>query len=293
MLLSIIVFALESDEKIEFIKTTNTKIHNSIKYGPGLPGPQNEKELLAYGEGHCGDYSYLLARELKKYGFNTRIVGIRSSYKNAAHSRVEVKINGKWNVLDPTFNIFFPNSIQELIDNPDLVDFMQGIPSTTSAYNDKDFFRNAKYIEYVYDIDGIDKNIATLGTITSETDFSILNYELSKMIDQNYITFSAANTYTLPQSFTIEFDGIQEFYRIKIAWYSNTIYGQDFSIEFLDPSDNQFKQLINEVNYIDSDNDGVYEYILQDSIKTNKVRFNLLKAYGQSRTLIREFMIFE
>lgn len=279
-------------EKIDIVYSINKKVHESIKYGGGLEGGPSAKQVLAYGEGHCGDFTYLMLRELRKIGIKARIVGVRSAYKDAGHSVVEVQINGNWYIFDPTLNVYYLNDIQELIDKPDLVENMYGTPSLLTVYTTKDFFANAIRIIYEYSTDYRDTNISSIAAIVSETDF-VTGYELEKMVDNDKKTFAAASSFSLPQSFTLNFESIQEFGRVKIEWYSNTIYGQDFVIEYFELSNNKFKKIVEETNYVDSNNDGIYEHILQESIKTNKVRFTLVNSYEQSRLLIREFMLFE
>ena len=281
----------ESEYRLRIAAAINNRIQKSIIYGTGLPGGESAQELLAYGEGHCGDYSYLMLRELKKQGYTARIVGVRSAYKNAAHSRVEVKINGKWYTFDPTYGIYYPNSIQEILDNPDLIYDMVGTPSVHSAYNRIEFFRVPQYMSYNWDIDDRDKNIVIGSTITSNTDFTSGN-ELDKLADNNDITYAAALTYNLPQSFIVDFSQPEDFYRIKINWYLPEISGKSFLIEYLDENQ-QYKALVRETDYIDPENEGVYEKVFSQSIKTNKVRFTLLANYGQSRMLIKEFKLFE
>lgn len=283
--------AMGLNESVEQVKTINTQIHNLISYGVGLPGSESAQELLAYGEGHCGDYSYLMIRELRKQGYIARIVGVRSSYKNAAHSRVEVRINGKWYLFDPTNNVYFPNSTLELVDNPSLVRNMVGTPKVRTAYNDIEFFNNPQYIECIYDTDSRDKNLVIGSTITSNTSFTS-GYGLDKLADNSDITFAASQTYSFPQSFTIDFSQPKDIYRIKIKWYLPEISGKSFLIEYLDEN-NQYQELIRENDYVDKENDGVYEHVFRNDIHTSKIRFTLIESYGQSRILIREFKIFQ
>lgn len=283
--------AMAMAESVSEVQSINSQVHNMISYGPGLPGGESAQELLAYGEGNCGDYTYLMMRELRKKGYTCRIVGMISFYKNAVHSRIEVKINGKWYTFDPTFNIYYPNSTQEIIDNPDLFYDMVGTPSPQSAYNEIEFFRVPKYLEYIYNCDARDKNIVIGSNITSNTTF-VSGYGLDKLADNNDITFAASQTFDLPQSFTINLSQPTDFYRMKINWYLPSISGKSFTIEYLD-NNNQYQELVKETNYVDPENEGVYEKVLSQSITTTKIRFTLLDAYTQSRIVIREFKLFE
>lgn len=59
---------------------------------------------------HCGTNTTLLAMLLEKAGYEYRTVSIN----NSTHGMVEVKFDGKWNLLDPTSNLWFDKSTEEL-----------------------------------------------------------------------------------------------------------------------------------------------------------------------------------
>lgn len=282
--------AAEVDD-MKVVKEINDRIHKSISYGIGTGQSSSSKEVLEYGEGHCGDYAYLMVKELRKKGYEARMVGIASSYYDGMHTRVEVKIDDKWYIFDPTFNIAFPNSTMEIIKKPDLIKLMEGIPSDESKYNKEEFFKGVQLIEYTYDIDNRDNNLSKVAKVKSDLEFEE-GYEANKSLDQDSITFTAANSYVLPQSMKYTFEQEYKIYRIKIKWYSPEISGKSFKIEYMNEK-GQYKTICNEKNYVDPQGDGVYEYILSKPITTKEIRFTLEEAYEQSRILIREFMIFE
>ena len=55
----------------------------------------------------CGGYSYLLRGILEHLGFQTRYANFHNIQIQGNHTGVEVKINGYWGFLDPTFGVFF------------------------------------------------------------------------------------------------------------------------------------------------------------------------------------------
>ena len=284
-------FSEEAVSNVEIVANMNANVHSMLRYGKGIGYAASANEVIAFGEGHCGDYTYLLMREISKLNFESRIVGVRSRYKNAAHSRLEVKIEGKWFTFDPTLNIYYPHSTQEMIDNPDLSEDIIGEPSFQSPYIDKAFFSSPKLIEYLYDADLRDKNIVTNSTIETQTTF-YEGYGTDNLMDGIIATFSASNTYELPQSLTFILNDSSSFYRIKIKWYSPEISGKSFKIDYWDEG-NKMHELIRETDYSDPEGDGVYEKVFSESITATKLKFTLLDAYEQSRLLIRDFMIFE
>lgn len=57
--------------------------------------------------GACGSYSAVLARILKTFNYPVRIAQMEAGGSPAAHMIVEAYSNGRWVVLDPTFNVVF------------------------------------------------------------------------------------------------------------------------------------------------------------------------------------------
>jgi len=62
---------------------------------------------LMTAKGACGSYSMVLARLLQNYNYPVRIGQMKSGGVFAAHNIIETQINGRWIVLDPTFNLYF------------------------------------------------------------------------------------------------------------------------------------------------------------------------------------------
>lgn len=71
--------------------------------------------LLKYA--HCGQKPYALRMLLMYFNMESRVI----SYSNIlgwAHGFLEIKINAKWQILDPTFNMFFNIGVEDVIANP-------------------------------------------------------------------------------------------------------------------------------------------------------------------------------
>ncbi|HHY71901.1 MAG TPA: hypothetical protein GX497_01455 [Bacillus bacterium] len=277
--------------QLEFVIKLNDKVHHMLIYGPGLDGDESAQELLDYGEGHCGDFNYLLIRDLLMNGFEARSVGIDSGYNNASHSRVEVKIGGSWYTFDPTYNTYFPHSTEDMISNPELISDMVGVPNEHSFYNDIEFFKSPQKIYYEYNMDYRDRNLVKESKISSTTSFYD-GYGVDQLADGIYDTYTGAQSYQLPQSLNIDFGKPQDFYRIKIKWYTPQTSGTSFLIEYMDEN-SKYKELIREIDYKDPENDGVYEKVLSKPVTSKNVRFTLFDANKEKRILIREFMIFQ
>ena len=75
---------------------------------------------LLDGRGNCGSYSFVLAKLLKRSGIKTRIGQLKCDNGWACHIIVEAKINDKWIVLDPLFNIIFKDQNNQMVGFKDL-----------------------------------------------------------------------------------------------------------------------------------------------------------------------------
>ncbi|AQS60350.1 stalk domain-containing protein [Desulforamulus ferrireducens] len=289
----IIISERVNSVSIEDVISINKFVNGLLKYGKGLGGQVPAKELISYGEGHCGDFCYLMMRELAKKGIEARIVGVTSTFKNANHSRVEVKIDGKWYTFDPTFNVYYNYSIQEMIDNPELSKTVVGNFDKSNSYMSPLFFKNASSILYYYDIDNRDHKIIGEGTeILSNVNY-LTNYELDKAFDGDIKTYAVPNSYGFPQVIEIKFDKQQQFYRLKIFWESLENSGKNFSIEYYDQQQDKYKVLVERKNCSNFTSEHIFEYVSEKEIKTNMIKIVVHDTFGQPRFLIREVMLFE
>lgn len=81
-------------------------------YGDRDLREQSLKEILWDGEYfQCGTFTTFLAMLLDRAGYEYRTVSIG----NGAHGYVEVNFDGKWQILDPTVNIWINKSTEELL----------------------------------------------------------------------------------------------------------------------------------------------------------------------------------
>lgn len=100
----------------------NVFIHQSKHYTPrGVEEKVSLKDLIDYFTqlkfGHCGQKPYALEMLLEKFGIQSRVISYSDIF-GWAHGFVEVFIDEKWQILDPTFNVYFNIGVQEIIANP-------------------------------------------------------------------------------------------------------------------------------------------------------------------------------
>ena len=57
--------------------------------------------------GACGGYSNVLGRLLMELGYDVRKIGLEKGKQLSIHQVIEVKLNDRWVVLDPWFNLLF------------------------------------------------------------------------------------------------------------------------------------------------------------------------------------------
>ena len=87
-------------------------VHMYGYYGERNLKEQSLKEILWNGEYfQCGTFTTFLAMLLDRAGYEYRTVSI----KNGAHGYVEVNFDKKWQILDPTLNIWINKSTEELL----------------------------------------------------------------------------------------------------------------------------------------------------------------------------------
>jgi len=87
-------------------------VHMYGYYGSRNLKEKTLKEILTGSEYfHCGTNTTFLAMLLDKAGFDFRTVSIN----DFQHGYVEVNFNGQYNLLDPTVNLWFDKSTEEII----------------------------------------------------------------------------------------------------------------------------------------------------------------------------------
>lgn len=70
---------------------------------------QSVRKDLMVANGACGSNAKVLARILKANGCKVRIGQMMANNRFGAHIVVETKINNKWIVVDPLYNLYFKN----------------------------------------------------------------------------------------------------------------------------------------------------------------------------------------
>jgi hypothetical protein len=104
---------------------------------------------LMTAKGACGSYSFVLARILQTYNLPVRIAQMKANGMYGAHNVVEAKIDSRWVLLDPTFNIYFitPDnklaSFQDVKKNWDF--YRKQLPK---VYNSNYKYEDARYTNW-------------------------------------------------------------------------------------------------------------------------------------------------
>jgi SAM-dependent methyltransferase len=89
------------------------------------------RDIITRGYAWCGGYSQALRYILEREGYRTRIVSFymqphprgHGKDKIDTHTLLEVKLNDKWSLVDPTCNLFFNGyNLRELVQSPRLAD---------------------------------------------------------------------------------------------------------------------------------------------------------------------------
>jgi hypothetical protein len=104
---------------------------------------------LMTGYGACGSYSMILARLLKDYHFSVRIGQMKANGIFAAHNIVETEINGRWVVLDPTYNLYFTTPGNQLATFNDIKNNWVFYSKQVPANYDRDYrYEDVRYTNW-------------------------------------------------------------------------------------------------------------------------------------------------
>ena len=66
---------------------------------------------------HCGQKPYALQMLLKEFSIPSRTLAYNDIF-GWSHGFLQVEVDGKWKILDPTFNVYFDIGIEDIIENP-------------------------------------------------------------------------------------------------------------------------------------------------------------------------------
>lgn len=127
--------------------------HNFLKDKKGFyqissKGKINPNNLILKsinGDGDCGDYAKILSRLLIRAGIKVRLGQMKCDNIWACHIIVEAKINNKWIITDPTYNLIFKNSNNQMTEFNEIKNnfeyFRSQVPSNYNLEYDYDDMR--------------------------------------------------------------------------------------------------------------------------------------------------------
>lgn len=80
------------------------------------------QNLIIRKIGSCGDYSNLLAALCTTQGLESRLYTLGNYPEGSGHAVVEIKMDGKWSVYDPTYALYYTTT-PENSKNPEVLSF--------------------------------------------------------------------------------------------------------------------------------------------------------------------------
>ena len=97
-------------------------IHKSKPYTPrNLQENVSFTNLIEYfiklKYAHCGQKPYALKMLLKEFDISSRVISYSDLF-GWTHGFLQVEIKNKWQILDPTFNVYFNIGVEDIIQNP-------------------------------------------------------------------------------------------------------------------------------------------------------------------------------
>lgn len=66
---------------------------------------------------HCGQKPYALQMLLEYFGISSRVISYSDLF-GWTHGFLQVEIENKWRILDPTFHVYFDIGVEDIIENP-------------------------------------------------------------------------------------------------------------------------------------------------------------------------------
>lgn len=99
----------------DFIHKTKHYTPNNIKENIAFKNLYEYFTKLEYG--HCGQKPHALFWLLEHFGLESRVVSY-SDILGWSHGFLEVKTHNQWQILDPTFNVFFNIGTEDIIQDP-------------------------------------------------------------------------------------------------------------------------------------------------------------------------------
>ncbi len=182
------------DKEDFFLYHIVTNIHKQIKYGVGKKNMFFPKEIIRNKVGNCGDYSILVFCKLLENNYKNIDNVCIETYDRRIHSLIQVrkKSNGKLAILDATLNIYYPNGVGTLVDNPKKSKYHLGTSSFTS-YSNVSFWNSVKTITYLPYRDAfILRNIKRI--VTRKSVFYNKPNNITALFDYDYKTYAATKS---------------------------------------------------------------------------------------------------
>ncbi len=146
---------LKSDDQTPLGTLKALSLYSS-NYVIGMPKIHESKnyltELVAQKVGGCGDFSALLSAMLTVRGIKSRFIGLYNYPQHGGHVVIEVLINGRWVVFDPTYSSYFsiikPDGTEELLSFEELRSGKHNEKDTRHTILNKErYIQGGKYAE--------------------------------------------------------------------------------------------------------------------------------------------------
>ena len=130
---------------LNLLNTTHAILRDREKLFAGKPVNFRDSLFRSYDvdlldvRGGCGSYSFVLAKLLISQGLNVRIGQMKCGEEWGCHIIVEVKINDKWIILDPTYNIAYRNKNNQMVGFKELHNNFNKFRSQTPSHYPEEF----------------------------------------------------------------------------------------------------------------------------------------------------------
>lgn len=278
----------QMDSEISDIQKTVNKVSNSFQYGIGSMDTEFNDEIIKYGEGHCGHYSWVLLREFLKQGYSGEIISI-TTYNHRNHAMVEIerKTDYKKILVDATTNLVYDYSVEDILKNPLLSKQRHG-RSKSPTYSNLAFWGTIKTIRYLPYI-----GYKTLDNIQNiKVDNPNIFYKkpngLYASFDKKYNTYTATKmSSSIKVNFEILFKKQNRLSSIVIEPYDINTYPSKLLLKCMDNN-----QIIYN-NFLKIKRSLLIVNIVEPKKQyCKKLKFEFSDFQGQDRLLIRDIYFY-
>ena len=146
------VLALNQWTKINVVKGAFSQGYPTGVYTGGYL--MKAEELVRRGFAICGGISEVFATMAWLAGYPARRVSIFSSNQIAGHATVEVLLEGKWSIIDPTFDEVYPCDDGSLAGAADLHKSPELVARSTARKGLELYYSAFDIMETVWSVDG-------------------------------------------------------------------------------------------------------------------------------------------